>query len=376
MTTATGDHLVYDHLVVSTGTQAHNPLPGAIAFAGRAEVPALRELLKEIVEGKVGSVAFALRAERAWPLPLYELALMTAAYAHEHGVQTEVHLVTPEDTPLALFGPEAEQAISPLLEARGIFLHTMSLPAYIGDGELVLAGGSRIVADRVVTLARPEGPRIPGLPCDGAGFLPVDRYGRVIGVDDVYAAGDATEFPLKQGGLAAQQADVVAAQIAAELGVPVATPPFTPVLRGLLLTGGAPLYFRCEPQRLPHAATVAVDARHRRVTRATSAASGQALWWPPAKIAGRYLGPYLATARPRLLAAESLVDRVALGHTPPPDEDDALELALLLAECDARWGDYASALSALEAAEAVQGVLPPEYETKRRQWLAAARHGA
>jgi hypothetical protein len=50
--------------------------------------------------------------------------------------------------------------------------------------------------------------------------------------------------------------------------------------------------------------------------------------------------------------------------------EDALALALLLADCDARWGDYASALNALDAAEALQGALPPEYEAKRREWRA------
>ena len=153
--------------------------------------------------------------------------------------------------------------------------------------------------------------------------------------------------------------------------------PFRPVLRGLLLTGGAPLYLRAEPQRLPHEATVAIEARARRLTaQEASAAAGQALWWPPAKIAGRYLAPYLATARPSPLAAGLLADRVPVPGSPTSDEEqqDALALALLLADCDARWGDYASALNALDAAEALQGALPPEYEARRREWRAKERH--
>jgi len=60
------------------------------------------------------------------------------------------------------------------------------------------------------------------------------------------------------------------------------------------------------------------------------------------------------------------------------DEDefeDAVELALLLADGDADWGDYHSALAALDAAEALQGTLPPEYEAKRRLWLDELEHG-
>ena len=121
---------------------------------------------------------------------------------------------------------------------------------------------------------------------------------------------------------------------------------------------------------------MAIEARPQsRRGREASAAAGQALWWPPGKIAGRYLAPYLATARPALLHPGLLSDRVAVPGPPVSDVEfeDALELALLLADADARWGDYASALNALDAAEALQGALPPEYEVKRREWRAEER---
>jgi hypothetical protein len=168
----------------------------------------------------------------------------------------------------------------------------------------------------------------------------------------------------------------VAEAIAALAGAVITPRPFRPVLRGLLLTGGAPLYLRAEPQRLAREATVAIEApAAHRPSRDASAAAGQALWWPPAKIAGRYLAPYLATARPSPLSSGLLADRVAVPGPPVSDEEheEALALALLLADCDARWGDYPSALNALDAAEALQGALPPEYEVKRREWRAEGR---
>ncbi len=115
----------------------------------------------------------------------------------------------------------------------------------------------------------------------------------------------------------------------------------------------------------------------RRSVRDASSAAAQPLWWPPAKVAGRYLAPMLATARPQSLSAEPLVDRVAVpGRAVGPEEfQDALELALLLADCDARWGDYGAALEALDAAEALQGSLPPECEARRREWRAAHAAG-
>ena len=71
--------------------------------------------------------------------------------------------------------------------------------------------------DLVVALPHLRGPELPGLPEESGGFVPVDAYGRVRGVDRVWAVGDMTTRPLRQGGLAAQQADVAAADIAAQI---------------------------------------------------------------------------------------------------------------------------------------------------------------
>lgn len=378
-TTTAGERIPYDVLVIAAGAIPRNPLPGALMFRGRRDVEMLRRVLDELASGSIRSVAFTVPSERMWALPVYELALMTAAHVQERAAKApRIWIVTPEDEPLQLFGPAAAEAIEPLLKARGILLRTSSRPALVGERTLVLAGGGEVYADRVITLPELEGPRLRGLPHDQHGFIRVDSHGRVTGLEDVYAAGDATAFPLKQGGLAAQQADAVAESIAAKLGVPIQPQPFTPVLRGLLMTGGAPLYLRAEPQRLPREATVAIEAAPVRPNaRQASSAAGQPLWWPPAKVAGRYLAPFLATARPKRLESEPLADRVSLsgGKVSDAEFKDALELALLLADCDARWGDYAAALNALDAAEALQGALPPEYEAKRREWR-AARHAA
>ena len=126
---------------------------------------------------------------------------------------------------------------------------------------------------------------------------------------------------------------------------------------------------------LPRQSTVAIEAKRPRAVQSNlSVAGGQPLWWPPSKIAGRYLASHLATARPDLLTPELLTDRLAVPGPPVSESEvqDALDLALLLADCDARWGDYASALSALAAAEALYGALPLEYEERRREWRAAA----
>ena len=373
--TASNATIPYDALLVATGARTANPLPGALMFGGRADVAQLRTMLGELVDGTAASVAFTLAREQTWALPLYELALMTASHLRDHGSNARVMIVTPEDEPLGLFGPPAAAAMRQMLSAVGIGLRCLALPATITHRQLVLAGGGGVPADRVVTLPALEGPRLAGLPADDRGFIPVDAHGRVAGAPDVYAAGDVTTFPFKQGGLAAQEADAAAEAIAQRAGAPLEPAAFRPVLRGLLMTAGAPLYLRCEPHRLAHQTTVAIDVPSPSLSGpAAPSASDQPLWWPPAKVAGRYLAPYLSTARPVLGPPELLADRMAVPGPALPESEhqDALELALLLAEGDARWGDYRSALAALEAAEALEGALPPEYEAKRRMWQAEA----
>jgi sulfide:quinone oxidoreductase len=374
--TRSGAQLSYDMLVIATGARPVRTLPGAVAFGGRGEVRALREILDDLDTGRARSVAFTLGRSHAWTMPIYELALLTGAHVREHGRRAKVTLATPETEPLELFGEEAARAIRPMLQACDVTLRCSAMPAVVTPHELILAGGGSILADRVVTLPDLEGPHIPGLPADPHGFIATDRHGRVHGAPHVYAAGDAVAFPLKQGGLATQQADAVAEHIAHWAGAPLTPRPFHPVLRGLLISEGAPLYLRSEPQRLSRPSSVAIEdhrARHRFT--GASLASDQALWWPPAKVAGRYLAPLLATARPRALAAEPLADRRPVPGNEVSDEefDDALALMLMLADGDAEWGDHRAALAALDAAELLAGALPPEYEAKRRLWRASER---
>jgi hypothetical protein len=60
-------------------------------------------------------------------------------------------------------------------------------------------------------------------------------------MEDVYAAGDATDFPVKQGGLAAQQADAVALSIASSVDCMFRSAAVSP---GLLTVDGTTRYMR------------------------------------------------------------------------------------------------------------------------------------
>jgi sulfide:quinone oxidoreductase len=273
-----GTVLEYDAFVLATGTRPREAIEGALTFGGPRDGPALASLLERAVDGELRRIAFVVPAGVSWPLPLYELALQTGSYLSDRGTRgVEIVIVTPEEHPLGVFGREASSAMAELLELREIDVESGTAAIAWRDGVLEVAGDRSIEADAVVALAQLVGPALPGLPHDGGGFVPTDLEGRVVGTTDVYAAGDATQFRPKQGGLATQQADAVATAIAAEAGANVRPAPYQPVLRGLLVTGFVPRYLRAD------------------LRTGTSVVDTEALWWPPAKIVGRYLAPFLAT---------------------------------------------------------------------------------
>jgi sulfide:quinone oxidoreductase len=358
--TAGGRVLSYDALLLAIGAVPVEAVQGALTFRGPRDVDAFGALLDELGSGRAGSVAFALHRGVQWPLPLYELALMSAARLESAGVTgIEWKLVTHERAPLEVFGARASREVSKLLGERGIELVPSCPPRRATGGRLLLDDGRELSAERVVALPELRVPIIPGVPRGRGGFIPTDRQGRVKGLERVFAAGDATSFPIKQGGLAAQQADACATAIAALAGATVERPAPDPMLRAALLTGSSPRFLRAalaDPE-------------------ATSEGGTNVLWWPPGKIAARHLAPYLA-------------GRTGEGRQPPPlddvetilgedaevaeaDRTAALELALAAADMDGRWEDYDSALEWLAVAEKLNVTLPQPYAEKRAAWARA-----
>ena len=261
--------------------------------------------------------------------------MLTAHELREHGCHAAVSIVTPEEEPLGVFGPAARTAVMPMLDVLGIDLITNAQPREVVARGLRLEGGTTVDAGSVVTVADIAARPVPGLPMDRDGFVPVDLHGQVSRARrGVYAAGEVTSFPLRQGGLATQQADAVAESIAASLGAIEHAQPFRPVLRGRLLTSGAPLFLQSRPS-------------------GQSLAGTRALWSPPEKVAGRYLAPYLATARPPRLASAGLAERVPVVAGGASGEGDAVTLALALAAAESRCGNRGRWLQALEAAQAL-----------------------
>jgi len=276
-----GERLRYDALLLATGATSVPAYGGVLNWDERHGNERLSGLLSDIEGGYVRRLAFIVPPGPGWPLPAYELALMTAHQAWDEQQAPQITLITPEAAPLALFGRAATAAIKAELAEAGIGFHGCSY-ADVEKGHattLVLHPGMRrIEVDRVVALPRLLGRPPAGVPADATGFLAVDAHGKVHGTRHVWAAGDGIAFPVKFGGLAAEQADAAAEAIAASAGADLVPQPFRPVLRGQLLTGTGARFLR-------HAAGGGGG---------DGDVSEQPLWWPPGKVAGLRLGPYLA----------------------------------------------------------------------------------
>jgi sulfide:quinone oxidoreductase len=276
--TSAGETIAYDALLVAVGGVPASPYPAALTFGRAGADERMHGLIQDLEGGYVRRIAFVVPPGVSWPLPLYELALMTAERAYETCVHVELTLVTHETSALALFGPTVSRDISDLLDIAGVTLRTGASVELPECNVLKLQPqGERHKVDRIVTLPTLSGPTIGGLPNDPAGFLPVDAHGRVLGAPGVYAAGDVTDFEIKQGGIACQQADAAAEAIAACAGTPIEPRPFTPILRAVLITERDARWLQ----------------RDLNNTDGTSAAAGPPEGSPWTKIAGRELSRHL-----------------------------------------------------------------------------------
>src|SRR5437763_2288083 len=294
--TASGERLSYDALLVAVGARSEPAFKRVLTWTPETDPELFGGLLRDLDEGYLKRVAFVVPPGVAWALPAYELALMTAWQALGMGHDdVKVTLYTHEDAPLGLFGAAAAAAVRHDLEEAGVEAET---GVYVAEdpaapGRLILHPGEQgLDAERIVALPRAVGPELPGLPANARGFILTDLHCKVPELDRVWAAGDAIAFPVKQGGLASQQADAAAESIAAVAGADIEPRPYRPVLRGMMLTGRGHAWMRHQPAGGGEGTAVR-----------------RALGWPPTKIAGRYLSPYLA--------ARHGTD--AVGEGPQPD---------------------------------------------------------
>ncbi|HEU5062234.1 MAG TPA: FAD-dependent oxidoreductase [Solirubrobacterales bacterium] len=294
VTTYDGDTYAYDYLILAQGAKLLWPVPGAATFWGIADEHDVNRVLDGFRSGESRRLAFTMPGTESWALPMYELALLAETELRRSGsAQAQLTIVTPEEAPLQIFGRRASELVAGLLAERRIEVVTRTHPVRFEDGRLKTVPERDLEFDSVVSLPRLEGRRIRGALHDPEGFIRIDDHCRVLDRERLFAAGDVTSFPVKQGGIATQQADVIAEAIAADLGADLDPQPFDPVLRGVLWTGEQPCYLEGW-----------IGGGHGEASSFTA----EAPWGSnEGKIVGRYLTPFIAGlgAQPESVASSS-----------------------------------------------------------------------
>ncbi len=293
---ADGGTRAFDALLVAPGGRMVSGVEGATTWWPGGDPEIYGGLLRDIEQGYTKRLAMVVPPGSVWPLPVYELALMTAGEARAMGHDdVVVTVVTPEHSPLSLFGEEASTALAQELAEAGIELRTGVVGRVEPGGLALEPGGEHLGVERVFAVPRVVGPGLAGLPSDDEGFIVADDTARVEGCERTWAAGDGVVSPVKFGGLATHQARRAVAAIARLAGVRDAPDPGEPVLHGRLLVGGG---------------------RTRRLT-GRGDAEGAPLWWPAGKVAGEYL--------PRWLAEHGVAPQ---GAAEPPEEGITIRRSL------------------------------------------------
>jgi sulfide:quinone oxidoreductase len=190
-------------------------------------------LREDVARGERRRVLFVVPPNNKCAGPLYEIVFMLETWLRRQGIRDSVELVwsTFEQSFIQAFGPRLHEVVVEEFGERGIEGHTEEVVTEVAAGEARYADGSSRTFDELVAFPPYiAGLRYEGLPADDRGFLETElETRRVAGHPEIYAPGDASDFPVKQAFLALLQADAVAEHIASEIRGTAFATPFDPV---------------------------------------------------------------------------------------------------------------------------------------------------
>ena len=175
------EEIEYDALLLAIGARARPRYTHALTIDDRHLDETLHGLLQDLEGGYIERLAFVAPGRMAWPLPLYELAMMTSARAYDTNIDLTSTIVTPEDSPLAIFGSAASAAVAERLERARIRTITSAYAEVPRTGEVVVHPGDiSLGVDRVIALPELYGPCLRGIPLSEHGFIRITPYGQVL----------------------------------------------------------------------------------------------------------------------------------------------------------------------------------------------------
>ncbi|WP_445149709.1 FAD-dependent oxidoreductase [Baekduia sp. Peel2402] len=219
---ADGGVLPYDVLVLAPGAQAQPVFESAtLTLYGEPGPAATERVLTELRRGDVTRpLSFVVPPGVTRALELYELAVLTGMEARGRAPGAQLRLFTPEPAPLSRFDGLARATMAGLLAEAGVAV-VSSAPVFEAiDGRPRIGAVRTLLGDdRIVTLPVLRGPDLRGVPATPDGFIPIDDHGAVLGMEDVFAAGDATTCPVKHVDVACSQASTIADVLALNSGI-------------------------------------------------------------------------------------------------------------------------------------------------------------
>ncbi len=222
-----GPALSYDQLVIATGarilpesiehfeTEAHHFYTADAALK-------LRHALDAFTGGKI-VIGIASMPYKCPPAPL-EVAFLIESELRERGLRdkAELHYASPIGRAFTI--ESVSEMATPILEEKGIELHTFFNVETIDPERKVVQSleGEELPYDLLILVPPHKGQQFlmdSGLAPAPGGWLPTDRFTlKVGGRPNVYALGDATDLPLSKAGSTAHfEAPVVVESIVAAI---------------------------------------------------------------------------------------------------------------------------------------------------------------
>ena len=223
-------NLDYDSLIVSLGVQlAPETVSGFDEMAFNLYTPEgcgrIHAALQDFTEGVVGILIPAMPFK--CPAAPYEAAFLAESFLRRKGIRrnVEIHLFTPEHTPMPVAPAALGDSIADMLAARGIHYHPLFTFQELRPEtrEVVASDGGSHRVDLLMVVPPHQAPEVVrSSPLLGvSGFVHVDPRTLETDYDGVYAIGDVATIKLpngkalpKAGVFAHAEAKVVAERIA------------------------------------------------------------------------------------------------------------------------------------------------------------------
>jgi len=225
VTLADGTALGYDHLVLATGSRIvpeeieHFETEAQHFYTAEAAAK-LRAALDAFTGGRI-VIGIAGMPYKCPPAPL-EVAFLIEAELRERGLRdaSELHFCSPIGRAFTI--ESVSEMATPILEAKGIELHTFFNVEAIDPArkQVLSLEGEELPYDLLILVPPHKGQQFlmdSGLAPSPGGWLPTDRHTLLVGDrPNTYALGDATDLPLSKAGSTAHfEAPVVAERISA-----------------------------------------------------------------------------------------------------------------------------------------------------------------